>query len=153
MLKNLLSPFESGNFEVAPSALEQSRDRYFEIIRAVTAIDQATKDLFMQPSVEADSPFAIDTSPIVVPATYDISDVVPLTQQEFNQQTIYDLAFRKVMESYGINTAPASPATVQPQSTSIISDEHPNQAAIEEAYLAAMAAYDSVEVVSEDSVA
>jgi hypothetical protein len=153
MLK-ILSPFESGNFEIAPSALEQSKGRFMEIINAVAAIDDATRGIPLVSAVlsKPDVPLPYEKQqPSGNYLMQGPTDNTPLSVQETIEQSAYDTAFRSVIDAYD-NTVPSSyQNTPQTSTASTVTTDHPNQGAINEAYLAALAAHDEAQIqVPED---
>ena len=118
---NPIHPAESGKINIAPNALLLSQERYYEILRGVDAVMQATRNL---------------------PAKNPPKDVVALSIAEQKEQPKIDQQFNEIVERIQSEEAnvPAPSDYI-----SLKGDEHPNQAAIDEAMLLAMEAYENNE--------
>lgn len=118
---NSIHPAESGKINIAPNALLLSQERYYEILRSVDAVMQATRNL---------------------PAKNPPKDVVALSIAEQKEQPKIDQQFNEIVERIQSEEAnvPAPSDYI-----SLKGDEHPNQAAIDEAMLLAMEAYENNE--------
>lgn len=134
MINNVPSA-ESGKINVAPNALLLSQERYFEVLRAVDAVMVATKNL------------RVASIP---------KDVIGLSAVEQSKQPSVNTQFEQMTSSLDnqyvdnqFNSIVAEQIKEAPQVTaptdyiSLKGDEHPNQAAIDEAMLRAMEAYDN----------
>lgn len=118
---NPIHPAESGKINIAPNALFLSKERFNEVLRSVDAVMRATRNL---------------------PAKNPPKDIVALSITEQKEQPKIDQQFNEIVER--IQTEEAN----VPAPTDYISlkgDEHPNQAAIDQAMLLAMEAYDNNE--------
>jgi hypothetical protein len=146
---NLIPSAESGKINVAPNALELSRERFFEVLRGVDAVMQATKDLP-----------AITPPKDVVALSMAEQRVQPAVDNTFQQMTnnvdkqYVDEQFEQmtaalerehvnnVFEEIASNTQSSIPYVPAPTDhISLKGDEHPNQAAIDQALLLAMEAH------------
>jgi hypothetical protein len=151
MLNNILPSFEKGPVEIAPSALEKGMLRLDVIAQARQAVDRAFERAYpdMVPLSETEKvhqPF-IDKAFKTIVSGFDSSepDVIPADNRVddmMNRQLAIEQASQNVASSYDqeatFSNVPT--ATTQP----LITDDHPNQSAIDEAYLAVLAAQETL---------
>lgn len=131
-----IHPAESGKINVAHNALRLSHERLNEVLRGVDGVMKATRNLPAKtpPKDVVALSLAEQGSQPAVNNTY--SQMTTGLEQHY-----YDNQFAEIVDNLQTQAAPQIQAPTE--YISLTGDEHPNQAAIDEAMLRAMEAYDN----------
>lgn len=156
MLDNLLQSFEKGSGEVAPSARFQSVRRLDIIGEACDAVRRTVDSVYPdivplneherqnQPNIDRTFRAMMAGIEPVEPITEEhTGEPAPATDSLISRQLAIENATQQVKASYDVEPSPTVRASTPATQQTILSDDHPNQAAIDEAYLAVLAAQDS----------